>query len=527
MMNLNAIFEKEYQNLYSDSFDQAEGEIIRVVDDPITSPQLDKVIYINLENKNVNELTLIPIAKTLTKLGFHILSLNVSFNLLFNDSCVGYLEGVVRASPNLAYISLEKVGMTNQGAISLVNCLCSASTIRSINFGSNKLSEKVTEKFIAVFKKGKLLALESLNLSNIKMSEKSAISLLSAIIQHSQVVSLNLSANSLKYKTASHLLHLLSANPNAPLMYVDLAYNPVAKPLLNTIEEELQRRQAKEVFEENKTVTHSELEEIETIGEMPEETEDMDSDTEVIHKEVSQYKEVGVLGERQENSPLREVRQEEGEALRPIKEDAEDSREIVDENSPVSRKSLKGIINAKSKKADAGNFNIRVNEVKLSTKPATEYNENTANKNENKHKQDNLNYYEADEDCYNQNSEHEQKSEKFLFGSTSRHKMSPSIVSINKVEEAKSMVREHMQKLLEFYSSLDETVDAHEDVIESARRLIQRTPIPRQEKGSSHNVSAIELEVVKNSARPRPRFIKKVFGNSAGEVRGRSMRVQN
>lgn len=521
MMNLNAIFEKEYQNLYSDSFDQTEGEIIRVVDDPITSPQLDKVIYINLENKNVNELTLIPIAKGLTKLGFHILSLNVSFNSLFNDSCAGCLEGVVRASPNLAYISLEKVAVTDQGAISLVNCLCNASAIRSVNLGSNKLSEKVTEKFIAAFKKGKLLALESLNLSNIKMSEKSAISLLSSIVQHSQVISLNLSANCLKYKTASHLLHLLSANPNAPLMYVDLAYNPIAKPLLNTIEDELQRRQAKEVFEENKTVTHSELEEIETIGEMPEETEDMDSDPEPIHKETSQYREVDVLGERQENSPPREVRQQ--ETLKSVKEDVEESREVVDENSPVSRKSLRGIISVKSKKADVDNFNIRVNNMK----PATECNENMANEYENEHKQGGPNDYEADEDYYNENSELEHGNERPLLDSVLKHKVSPSVASMNKVEEAKSMIREHMQKLLDFYSSLDETVDTHEDVVESARKLIQRTPVPRQEKESSHNVSAIELEVVKNNVRPRPRFIKKMLGNNAREVRGRAVRVQN
>jgi len=520
MMNLNTIFEKEYENLCSDSFDPTENEIIRVVDDSITIPQLDKVIYINLENKNVNELSLIPIVKTLHKVAFHILSLDMSFNSLFNDSCVGYLEGLIKACPNIAYIALEKVSMTDQGAISLINCLCNTSSIRSIKMGSNKLSEKVAEKFTAAFKKGKLLSLESLNLSNIKMSERSAIALLTSVVEYSQIVSLNLSNNCLKYKTGAHLINLLSVNINAPLMHVDLSYNPIGKPLLKTIEEELQKRQVNGIWEDNATLNHTELESIEPIGEMPEETEDMDSD---IEQPPNPYKEekVNVLNERKENSSLREIKQkEQSDIIASIKEDAKGSEELASgENSPAGKKTLKGILNVKSKGNNVNDFQLNKIKIEATCKEAinNEYPTNDykykrrSNKEDHKYEEDSVQTYK---EVYEENDKEESECSINKNENKWEEQKSSESKRINSVEEAKNIIRQHMSKLLEFYSNLEEPFNLSDDTIELAKKLIKETPIPKLTEAS-----AIELEVIKSSTKLRPRFIKKACGNNIGGVK--------
>ncbi len=198
----------------------------------------------NLHGQNLSEASFVPIARTLSKIGGHILSLDLSFNPLFRDSCVTALESVLRTSPSLAYITLEKTGLSETGATSLLRCMAQMGTIKSLNLGSNKLTDRFFERLGALFSADKLLSIESLNLSNTKMSEKAAMTLLVPIVERSCVERLNLSMNGLRCKTGSCLLSLLSTQAKSKLRCVDLGYNPIGRSLLQAIEAELVRKRS-------------------------------------------------------------------------------------------------------------------------------------------------------------------------------------------------------------------------------------------------------------------------------------------
>ena len=200
-------------------------------------------IHINLHNQNLNELTFIPICRALAKIGTHIISLDLSFNPLFKDCCVTHLELVLKASPSLAYVTLEKTGISELGATTLIKCMSNMNAIKSLNMGSNKLSEKFFERLGSVFNEGKFMTMEALNLSNTKMSERSAVMLLVPLVENSNIEKLNLSMNCLRYKAASCLLTMLTTHPRSALKHADLTYNSISKSLLQAIEGELMKKQ--------------------------------------------------------------------------------------------------------------------------------------------------------------------------------------------------------------------------------------------------------------------------------------------
>jgi hypothetical protein len=231
------------------SVELGNNRIIKPINDP---ESMDQSAHIDLQGHNLNELTFLPISKALSKIGPHIFSLDVSFNPLFKDSCVVYMKKVLQTSVNLNYLSLEKTGITDHGALTIIECLTVTNTIRSLNIGSNKLGEQFIEGLAQVFEEDKLQILEDLNISNLNLNEKDAITLLTSLVQYSNIEKLNLSMNQLKHKVGTHLLNLLAGE--GTLKHINLLYNPMGKSLLEAIELELAKRQN----EANKTLTNQE-----------------------------------------------------------------------------------------------------------------------------------------------------------------------------------------------------------------------------------------------------------------------------
>jgi len=262
-MSLPTTFEREYTAYCTQCSELVNTQIIKLINSA-KNPVNEGSVHINLHNQNLNELVFTPISKALSRIGPNIISLDLSFNPMFKDCCAIHLESMMRNCTNLAYITLEKTGITDAGSISIISALTkyAAFSIKSINFGSLKVTDKFFDKLASTFKELKLQNLESLNLSNTKMSEKAAISLFVPLVQCSNLEKLNISMNSLRYKAGSCLLTLLTTNPKSMLKHIDLSYNPISKTLYEQIMQELSKR-----GEENKTMTdHIELQGINNIA---------------------------------------------------------------------------------------------------------------------------------------------------------------------------------------------------------------------------------------------------------------------
>jgi len=231
MASVLEIFEREYKALNTGSTELSNAQIIKA--ESATS------IHVNLHNQHLNELLLVPISKLLSRIGQSILVLDLSFNLSFNDCCALHLKKTLKNCLNLNELTIEKTGITDQGGIVIIKTL---TNIKSLNVSSNKLTERFTEKLGTIFEEGKLQKLEVLDICNLKMNEKAAISLLEPLVRKSNVEILNFSMNCLKFRSASHLLNLLVRYKNSALKYVDLQYNPISKSLLNEIETELMQK---------------------------------------------------------------------------------------------------------------------------------------------------------------------------------------------------------------------------------------------------------------------------------------------
>ncbi len=301
-MNSHGQFDREYAVYCSQCGDLSNTQIIRQIKSQSReSGSIShgitlgiEAIHINLCNQNLNELTFMPISKALVKIGPNVLSLDLSFNLLFKDCCVTHLESVLRANNGLEYITIEKTGISEAGACSLIRALAGIPTLRSLNIASNKLSERFFERLGTLFSEGRMSSMEALNLSNTKMSEKSAVSLFVPLIENSHVEKLNLSMNCLRYKAGSCLLTLLTTQPRAALKYVDLTYNSISKSLLQAIEAELFKRQ----HDANKTLSDQvELSGINPICESagPVHTPDVQSREQQREQEASSGAELALL----------------------------------------------------------------------------------------------------------------------------------------------------------------------------------------------------------------------------------------
>eukprot|EP00826_Nyctotherus_ovalis_P014900 TRINITY_DN14195_c0_g1_i10.p1 TRINITY_DN14195_c0_g1~~TRINITY_DN14195_c0_g1_i10.p1 ORF type:complete len:535 (-),score=85.80 TRINITY_DN14195_c0_g1_i10:141-1622(-) len=231
-MNLSNVFEEEYAAYCDQTPEVSNNQIIKPIPNSTS-------IHIDLSNKNVHQQALASMSKLLAKLGKRIKSLDLSFNSFFNDSCVGSLEFAVKSCKKLVSIGIEKTGITDQGAIKLLSVI---ERIESLNVSSNRLTGKFVEKITCLFEEGKLSNLITLNISNIKMNEKTANALFLAVSTNSNIKELNLSMNSLKHKTGSYILNVLTQNSKISLIKLDLSYNSIAVPLLNAIEAELQSK---------------------------------------------------------------------------------------------------------------------------------------------------------------------------------------------------------------------------------------------------------------------------------------------
>ena len=236
MMNLPDVFAKEYKAFHSCKSELDNAQIIKCIyDDSI----LLQGVHINLCNQHLNEILFIPISKSLCKIGPSIIRLDLSFNLAFNDCCSIHLERVLRYCSKLELLTLEKTGISDQGGVCILKAL---GNIKNLNMSSNKLSEKFMDRMGAEFKAGRLQNLQILNLSNLKMNEKGAISLFEPLIQSSKVETLNVSMNCLKFKTGSFLINLLREYKESPLIQLNLEYNSMSKALLKEIDEELNKK---------------------------------------------------------------------------------------------------------------------------------------------------------------------------------------------------------------------------------------------------------------------------------------------
>ena len=253
-MNLTVTFDNEYAAYCSKSPKVLENQIIRIISN-------SNNCHINLNNKNLHQLAFIDISKTLIKMSQYMVSLDISFNILFNDPCVSTLDEVIRSCINLDKLDIEKVSITDKGGIDILKSLCAVNRIKVLNMGSNKLKEGFIDKLINSFKGGKLKSIESLNLSNIKMSEKTAIKIFLPLLEHSNVTELNLSMNCLKHKAGTHILNILSQNQKLILTDLDLSYNPMGMPLLSAIDNELlKRKPAIDIKEVNHEIKYMKIE---------------------------------------------------------------------------------------------------------------------------------------------------------------------------------------------------------------------------------------------------------------------------
>ena len=112
-MEIVTTFQKEYNDYCHKK--KTENSIIKL-SDPYSS---DRTVSINLHNRALEECTIIPIMKTLEKIGFDILLLDFSFNISFNDDCVVHLRKVLISAEQLIYLTLEKTGISDLGGITI------------------------------------------------------------------------------------------------------------------------------------------------------------------------------------------------------------------------------------------------------------------------------------------------------------------------------------------------------------------------------------------------------------------------
>eukprot|EP01022_Parablepharisma_sp_SALTPOND_P020140 TRINITY_DN3582_c0_g1_i1.p2 TRINITY_DN3582_c0_g1~~TRINITY_DN3582_c0_g1_i1.p2 ORF type:complete len:721 (+),score=63.46 TRINITY_DN3582_c0_g1_i1:1103-3265(+) len=576
-MNLHATFEKEYIAFCTQCSELANTQIIKLINTPHTH-SADRTIHINLHNQGLNELTFMPISKALSKVGPHIISLDLSFNLLFKDCCVVHLENVLRTSTNLAYLTLEKTGITDQGGINIIKSLAMTSTIKSLNISSNKFSDKFFDRLATTFKEGKLQALEALNLSNTKMNEKHAIALFLPLIQCSNVEKLNLSMNSLRYKAGSCLITLLTTNPKSALKHVDLSYNPLSKSLLEAIEMELVKKQN----EANKTITdQAEISGINPIMDtknafnpaiMANYGKNMEEATTTLNKFEENMKEL-MLEEQiplESVEPYNEVNTEKCEQCFDPEEFAEPEygqEEVLDpedleekdvptyrhvkekipaENTATFCETSNGTEGALQEVPYSTNYeNIRAKILKnranakelhpfyarchnnrsMKENTATwassrsNFSEDLTKRKPNKTSATVI-VEELEEDTITSNKGVKKSMDEFRTNprdSSTAKKLyqAPDPSSNYEIEEAKNIIKSHIHKLLEFYATLDSSFGLKGDPLEAAKRLVYETQVP--------------AETVTTRSKSTGKIASRRFSaNQVGrEIRGRFIRKRN
>ena len=156
---------------------------------------------------------------------------------------IPYLEEyAVDGKHTLFSLLLQKTGITDNSAVALIPMLEKA-RLRELNLSSNQLSFFFFEKISEWLAEGPHL--QALDLSNNKISDKSAIPLVHAVIEKSRIRYFNLSRNQVGFKTGNYVFALLMKNKEAagrqlPLQVLNLNYNNISHSLNTSIQSLIQ-----------------------------------------------------------------------------------------------------------------------------------------------------------------------------------------------------------------------------------------------------------------------------------------------
>jgi len=500
MANLNSMFESEYLAFCTQSVKLGSNKIIKPISDP---ESMDQSAHIDLQGHNLNELIFIPISKALSKIGPHIFSLDISFNPLFKDSCVTYLKKTLQMSVNLNYLSVEKTGITDRGALTIIECLTVTNAIRSLNIGSNKLGEKFIEGLVQVFEENKLQTLEDLNMSNLRLNEKDAITLLTPLVQYSNIEKLNLSMNQLKHKAGTHLINLLESEEKSVLKHVNLLYNPIDKSLLEAIELELTKRQN----EANRTLTNQE----EITGINPIMSSDnkkfgyrnqieVDTKTQIYAEEI--------LGDQIPVDTIETITHEELHIDQPFNEHKEEE-EIKDEEEYEAEEECDSVKYDKDVKYKAVFNEISLYSNNESIRPNIK-DVHPFYSRKHKYSSENLCMSSSNKEiikCKLVNDSSFSKLEDSFVTSTAK-----KIPQLTEIEEAKIILQDRVYELLQYYATLDSSFNSShiskDNALELAQKLTERC---RESVSEASTECKIEKEFNKRFG---GRFISKVTNKS-------------
>jgi Leucine-rich repeat (LRR) protein len=129
---------------------------------------------------------------------------------------------------NLKFLELQKLNVSDQGFQKLFQGLLALPNLRSLDISSNPLSYFTFDCLANYLPQ----SLNSLNLSNTRLTDKNAIALLDVMLNKkaSLMRRVDLSRNmSLGYKFSAFALFQVKHSPNSTLQHLDLSYTGVSQ----------------------------------------------------------------------------------------------------------------------------------------------------------------------------------------------------------------------------------------------------------------------------------------------------------
>jgi len=205
-------------------------------------------LHISFHNKSINKSNFTAVGKLLFNIFSRIESFDISLNPHFTDNCIPIFKQILIKANCLAYLSLEKIGVSTGGAINLLKSLQEMNSLKSLNFGSNEYGSKFYEYLGSIFNQNKLKELEILNLSNSKMKDEYFYFIGKPIFLKSNIKRLDLSMNLLTQKSGLFILNIFkNAKLNQiKLNDIDLKQNHINSTVSESIKQKLLQKEEPE-----------------------------------------------------------------------------------------------------------------------------------------------------------------------------------------------------------------------------------------------------------------------------------------